>query len=92
MPKDERSELVELIRGRRNQDFDGECHLTIPEADRIIASLNTQAGVVEALAEAVTCLTWIASLGYGGAPDIAMRKAARESLERISALSLGVGE
>jgi hypothetical protein len=39
------------------------------------------------LAEAVTCLSWIAALGYGGAPDIAMRRAANDSLAKIAALS-----
>jgi hypothetical protein len=36
-------DLVELLRGRKDQSFDGECHLTNEEADRIVEALsNTQ--------------------------------------------------
>jgi len=52
-----------------------------------LASKGADDGLREALIEATTCLTWIASLGYEGVPDIAMRRAAKASLEHIAALS-----
>lgn len=36
----ERAALVQLLRSRRNQDFDGECHLTNEEAQRLILALK----------------------------------------------------
>jgi hypothetical protein len=55
------------------------------QADEITALKAEIARLREALDEAVICLSWIASLGYEGAPDIAMRKAAMASLAKINA-------
>ena len=34
--------LIGMIQGRKDQSFDGECHLTNEEADEIIAALITE--------------------------------------------------
>ena len=40
----ERGELIALLQRRKNQDFDGCCHLTTEEADQIIAALSVGSG------------------------------------------------
>jgi hypothetical protein len=80
--------LVERLRKFRPYMLDGEWFtppLCIEAADEITALKAEIARLREALDEAVICLSWIASLGYEGAPDIAMRKAAMASLAKINA-------
>lgn len=54
MADTEAVELASLLRSRRNQDFDGECHLTNEEADRLIAAL-TRAPPIDVEAVAREC-------------------------------------
>lgn len=35
------SDIVELLKSRKSENFEGECHLTNEEADAIIAELST---------------------------------------------------